>query len=378
VDTPTAAAGFWSYAHEDDTADSGGILELAARLRDEFSLLTGESLSLFVDRSDISWGDEWQRRIENALVQTTFFIPVITPRYFKRPECRRELISFVGQAESLGITELILPILYGDVVGLAPDSEDEAIALVGRTQYVDWRSLRLAGSATPEYRTAVNALAKRLIEIASIVATRQMENELRRAQGDMADDEADLASVLQRVDALLPGWLDAVTAERTVDAQHMATLRVHRDRLSKLERTRAPASARFVELRRYASEELPLAQRLTQLAHAYLTKTIELDPPISALLRIARSHSDSRPVALESLASIDEVIENIHRHDDLDERGGWVSMQEFARKHEHISRTMRQLRQLHEVKSQLVDEANALVQVWHNELHFLRESAEQR
>jgi hypothetical protein len=83
-------AGFWSYARDDDERDGHGLLRLAARIQDEFALVTGETLTLFVDRNEISWGDEWRRRIETALAETTFFVPIITPLYFKRQECRRE------------------------------------------------------------------------------------------------------------------------------------------------------------------------------------------------------------------------------------------------------------------------------------------------
>ncbi len=112
-----AVAGFWSYAHDDDILDGGAILELAHAIEEEYNLLSGEPLELFVDRSSIAWGDKWRERIDSALSQTTFFIPIITPRYFTRTECRRELLEFAGKAKSLGVDELLLPILYVEVQG---------------------------------------------------------------------------------------------------------------------------------------------------------------------------------------------------------------------------------------------------------------------
>jgi len=88
-----ATAGFWSYAHEDDMLDGGNILKLSRLIMEEYNLLSGEPLSLFVDRNDIAWGEEWRERINSSLAETTFFIPIITPRYFTRPECRRELLE---------------------------------------------------------------------------------------------------------------------------------------------------------------------------------------------------------------------------------------------------------------------------------------------
>src|SRR4051794_30555502 len=102
-------AGFWSYTHEDNKRDGGRILRVAELLQDEFALLTGAKLDLFVDRDSLPWGEEWEVRIENALATSTFFIPVLTPLYFTRPECRKELLRFVAHARSVGAEDLVLP-----------------------------------------------------------------------------------------------------------------------------------------------------------------------------------------------------------------------------------------------------------------------------
>lgn len=157
---------FWSYVHKDDEADSGRIRRLALSVQKEYSLLTGRDLELFMDH-DIKWGEEWRARIDQALAATTFLIPVVTPRYFESAECRRELLTFTGHAKSLGRLELLLPLYYADVRGLADgaESDDEAIALVSSTQRVDWRRLRLEDEGSPAYRKQVNVLAVRLREI---------------------------------------------------------------------------------------------------------------------------------------------------------------------------------------------------------------------
>jgi hypothetical protein len=76
-----AVAGFWSYAHDDNKLDDGAILRLAQLIMDEYNLLSGNQLHLFIDHHSIAWGQEWRERIDKALSQTTFFIPIITPRY---------------------------------------------------------------------------------------------------------------------------------------------------------------------------------------------------------------------------------------------------------------------------------------------------------
>src|SRR3712207_1805690 len=88
------AAAFWSYAHDDNKFDGDRVLRLAESLKQEYSLLTGGAFNIFVDRTSIAWGEEWRARIDAALTSTTFFIPIISPRYFQRAECRRELLDF--------------------------------------------------------------------------------------------------------------------------------------------------------------------------------------------------------------------------------------------------------------------------------------------
>ena len=111
----TGAAGFWSYAHTDNKSALGEILRLADQIKSEYDLLTGREFELFVDQDDIVWGQEWRDRINSGLLKATFFIPVITPRYFQRPECRNELQQFTSQATSLGLQEFLLPILFSEV-----------------------------------------------------------------------------------------------------------------------------------------------------------------------------------------------------------------------------------------------------------------------
>jgi TIR domain len=161
-------AGFWSYAHVDDENDEGRILALARRLEAEYELLTAERLELFIDESTLMWGDDWRERIAAALERVTFFIPVITPTYFRRPECRKELLRFAREARERKAEKLILPIYYVEVPELESDvpPADEAMAAVKPFQREDLRRLRLKNQDGAAYRRLVNGLAHRLISIA--------------------------------------------------------------------------------------------------------------------------------------------------------------------------------------------------------------------
>jgi hypothetical protein len=120
-------AGFWSYAHGDNELDGGAVLELARLIAAEYNLISGEPLELFVDQRSIAWGENWRERIDSSLAQTTFFIPIVTPRYFTRPECRRELLEFAAKANSLGAEELLLPILYVDVPDFSTETQTKQL-----------------------------------------------------------------------------------------------------------------------------------------------------------------------------------------------------------------------------------------------------------
>ena len=155
---------FWSYVHKDDDAVGGRMTRLAKAIQNEYELQTGEPLELFVDKSSIAWGEEWRSRIDGALAKTTFLVPVITPRFLQSDECRREVIEFLGQARSLGLAELILPILYVKPSAFdAGPTEDDVTEQLRARHWIDWTDLRLCDEDSEPYRREVAAMAERII-----------------------------------------------------------------------------------------------------------------------------------------------------------------------------------------------------------------------
>lgn len=127
-----------------------------------------------------------------------------------------------ADAQSLGISELILPVRYAMVKDFTEGNADEAISLVARMQYMDCTKLRLKGSASAEYRTAVNVLATRLAELASTIAERQLSDELKEA-GSPETAEPGLADIFDKINRILPDWLESVEASQVASAQFRAT-----------------------------------------------------------------------------------------------------------------------------------------------------------
>lgn len=362
-------AAFWSYSHEDDEHDGGAIVKLAESLSDEFALVTGQALTLFVDRTGISWGEEWRRRIDDALSSTTFFVPVITPRYFTRAECRRELLEFSSQAQSLGVSELILPIRYAKVKDLSDQNPDEAVALVARMQYVDWTELRLRGPSSTEYRTAVNALAMRFAEMAEVIADKQLSGELDEINKP-EDDELGLIDLFDKINAIFPAWIKAVEDNQVNTVQSEAVFKIYYERIRKAKKS-GTASAEFALLQRLASDQIPIAERELKVARIYAAKTIELDPLILSAARIGQDHPSDEALFSDVHTAVIAAQKSYRDSDARIEAGITISAEEWTAKRAHVSRTMRRLAQIYALHGQAVDEANHILDNWVDHLRWL-------
>ncbi|MDA3648543.1 toll/interleukin-1 receptor domain-containing protein [Saccharopolyspora indica] len=210
----SSAKGFLSYVHADDAAESGRIAQLARDVVAQYEMITGEQIDLFLDRDEISWGEDWRSKIDDTLSDVAFFIPVLTRRYFRSQECRRELDFFIKKARALGLTELVLPILYTDFPELREDPPtDELIARTSAFQRVDWTDLRFAATTSPEYRKAVAQLAQRLAEAATAAEAVDDSSDaegVREAIPSAPDDEAGFADAVSEAEEVMPAWTETV------------------------------------------------------------------------------------------------------------------------------------------------------------------------
>jgi formylglycine-generating enzyme required for sulfatase activity len=140
--------GFFSYSREDD-GDSFGALSMLrnrvqAELRGQLGR-TAKTFRLWQDKEAIPSGSLWESEIKNAIAQSIFFIPIITPTVVASPYCKFELEAFLAREAELGRNDLVFPILYIDVPGLedsARQRNEPLLSLIAKRQYVDWRQLR--------------------------------------------------------------------------------------------------------------------------------------------------------------------------------------------------------------------------------------------
>lgn len=159
-------AAFLSYVNADDHFQR--ISELRKRLSDEVRMQTGDAFPIFQDRNDLEWGQNWAERIDKAIgEEVTFFIPIITPSFFKSDACRKELTIFLEREKALGRNDLILPLYYvktrliDDEKSRKEDALAEAIA---QHQWRDWRPLRHEEFTFPNVGKALEMLGSHIVQ----------------------------------------------------------------------------------------------------------------------------------------------------------------------------------------------------------------------
>jgi F-box protein 11 len=158
-------AAFMSYVRFDDAHEDGQLSAFRERLAGEIRIQTGTEFPIFQDRNDIAWGQNWRQRIEEALDEVTLLLVIVTPGLFHSPACRGEVTRFREREQTLGRTDLILPLYYVSAREMDdPDlrESDEFASLLWSRQYADWRELRFEPLTSPVVRKQVAALATRM------------------------------------------------------------------------------------------------------------------------------------------------------------------------------------------------------------------------
>jgi len=319
--------GFWSYVRDDDHTDKGRILELAEDLRSEFAAITAGSLELFVDRTSIEWGDDWRAKIDEAIAQAAFLIPIITPRYFTSQACRDEILAFAAQAQAAGVPDLVLPVYWIDVRELENDpSVDEVTALVADRQRQDLRIARLADRGSSVYRQAVHELAVALAERSDRLATAVVA--LPVLAGKPADSDEDGDEGLGLMETLGEGEvaLDEITPILNKIGAEIETIgTLMEGGTAELERADARGQGFKGRVRvaaKIAAELKEPARNIAELGQEYGAMMVKIDPMVRMLIEAGKSTKDPeeqeaaqemfealRGMVLSSQAALDQLRE---------------------------------------------------------------------
>lgn len=301
---------FFSYVHDDDTNDLGGITRLADLLKKELSLLTGEARSVWIDKTSLGWGADWKERIEEALFDTMFFIPVVTPAYFRSESCRDELLTFARSASRLGLRELVLPIYYVAVAGFDEQSlDDEAVNLVHRFQYVDWRTLRVTHYRPTVFRRKLKALAGQILDAGLEAESKQIPlpgTSLTppTEPGEPSADEPGLLEIMAEGEEAFQRFIPQFEEAGRL-ATEIGTLMEEATRsIVRSDNQGRGFGGRLIVSRALATKLEQPANNLDRVARAFAADLARADPMISAILDGLGLNKSERIAASEFLETI--------------------------------------------------------------------------
>ncbi len=208
---------FLSYRRADNDVYRGVVDQLKSDLAGRFEAQTGRGLKIFVDRDDIGWGDDWRRKILDSIKRATFFIPVITMRYFDSEPCRDEFTAFYEDAKRIGVTGLIRPVILAGADRVAEDSLNEQMRVLARLNYVSIEQEFDEGFNSPQWHKVikymVGQLAQGIEEAETVLQTRELTSAKRSDDSGVAgkpDEEyADLQDMQRRIEGL-DEYMDAM------------------------------------------------------------------------------------------------------------------------------------------------------------------------
>jgi TPR repeat protein len=157
--------GFWSYTRNDDEHSDGQLSQLRASVGKAIALQCGAEVTLWQDTVAIDFGTDWAANIEQAVGQTTFFIPIVTPHFLKSPYCFSEFKAFRNRMIALGRNDLIFPVQYVgvDYVQAADTVFGEGLAELRRHQWIDFTPLFFSDPKSAEVRKWAGELAASIL-----------------------------------------------------------------------------------------------------------------------------------------------------------------------------------------------------------------------
>ena len=114
----------------------------------------------------IPFGANWADEIERAIAQTTFYIPIVTPRFLKSQYCLDEFRSYQRRMIALGRDGLIFPVHYVDVDHIRPGDTifGDDLAALRRSQWIDFRPHFYAEPNSPDVRRWAGDFAKGVMQ----------------------------------------------------------------------------------------------------------------------------------------------------------------------------------------------------------------------
>lgn len=150
---------FLSYARDDDKAFDV-VFPFRDLLRKLVHAKTGRTLAIFVDQANIRWGEDWRSRLSDEVLGASIFIPLLSASYLESRNCREEFNQFNSAATSLGVSELLLPVLIFRAPDIFhDDSTDEIVKTAMALQYEVIEEAVLSDRGSSEWLRTMSRLA---------------------------------------------------------------------------------------------------------------------------------------------------------------------------------------------------------------------------
>ena len=222
-------------------------------LASELQLQIGQrqSVKVFQDVDAIPYGSDWHKEIQNALSQSSFLIPIVTPGFFQSEWCCYEVTRFREREQELGRDDLIFPLIYVPVKDIRADEVHDAsvLDLLNSRQRIDFSGLRFRSLDDEQVSMMLSALATSIRAAlrkptSEIDARRQAEAAARRK----AEAEAEARREAEE---------EAARGQAEAAARLEAEAEVRREAEEAVARVQAEAAARLeaeAEARREAEE----------------------------------------------------------------------------------------------------------------------------
>ncbi|MEV5001073.1 toll/interleukin-1 receptor domain-containing protein [Nocardioides sp. LML1-1-1.1] len=285
---------FLSYSHADD-GEFGVVAPLVQKLRAFVRAKSGRELEVFIDREAIGWGSEWRKRISSSVEGATVFIPLLSANYLDSQSCREEFLAFHSKAETLGVTELLLPILLFGSPLFDEGTTDEVAQIAESLQYKLIEEPLLNGFSSPEWLQCTRNLAESLLEAigraeASLLAASEVPAIDDPTSSDdsadpvSADEEAGLAEVMERIEYAT----DRMTAAAEKLTAAIEALGAVPERVGELRDGPTPKEINAWTLRLATEFKVP-AEALETGGHELFDATKNLDETLTTLRQLGDS-----------------------------------------------------------------------------------------
>jgi CheY-like chemotaxis protein len=181
---------FLSYTRKDDEFFGGYITAFRKMLENAVQVVTGEtSFQVFQDIDGIVIGENWHKKLDEAIHGASFFVPMLSPLFFNSKPCREEVGQFLEHERTLKRDDLILPIYFLTTAKLEKEEEktkDPLAAEFAKRQLFDWRQQANVPLQEPAAREAILALARAVAKAIERLEVKQSQPE--RGGGMLASD----------------------------------------------------------------------------------------------------------------------------------------------------------------------------------------------